>query len=872
MRRFLTGFVGVFLLAGPVDGGGLPAAEEEQGQAAAAAETLSAEEAAWNWACRGGTAVGFARFINGFPESRRCETAFRRMVRANPSSVFDWGRRLEPSSQLQALVSRLLHDDDPRIRCEAACHLFWFDELCWFRELDRAFQGELVLKFGAGLARLQEHEDPRIRVEATRKLWQLDGKKRPRIPVACLKSADAEVRRSAAGCLRDMQIPETLPELVEALRHEEDDVAQRCLREAIAAAAPVVGWDTVVRLLDDKHPAVRESGALALDVSRDPRVADLAVRALENECNTYTKVALLQVLGIRRDPRLTEILSAAMAGADIGFAKLATKAMNGLAAENAQARRRFLAAFTHENPAVRYAACGAIISSNMRQRPNSKTDRPGRRLPQDLQEAFAKTLEDENPLVRWLAVVAASRIPNPRSTSILAAVLRGEEPEISDEAILAVGHGGVDDLRANLKFRPAAAMSLGDSGDPAAFSPLLEALHDEDEDVRTQVIEGLGRLKDPRAVNPLIEALNDDAPSVARSAATALGATGDPRAVKPLTRAVENEGSTLRYCAIDALGEIDDPLACQTLARLMTGKSSPEDDSRKVAALAAVALRKTDSAMLIPLLSGGMPDAGPLFRHHAIGLFAQMNDPQAVEHLVAALNDPVPTNRLAAAEALVITEDPRGTEAVLALAREAWRLGTSPDDMYIEKDARARLANSLGRVADFRAVEPLIELLTDSAPLVRANAARGLGLIGDRRATESLVPLLTDLDVSRPVVVALLALGWRPRTTDELVLVLMADDEYPLAKAIWPDTKRVLLSAVHSDDRQAIVFGAYKLLDCKPDDDDLTDELIGVLENQKDVETATVLAQIYTARLEYPILRQAGEDWLAQHPEPPKFE
>ena len=59
------------------------------------------------------------------------------------------------------------------------------------------------------------------------------------------------------------------------------------------------------------------------------------------------------------------------------------------------------------------------------------------------------------------------------------------------------------------------------------------------------------------------------------------------------------------------------------------------------------------------------------------------------------------------------------------------------EDPIVRQDA----ASALGRIADARAVEPLIDTLKDSHDRVRQNAAVALGTIADPRAVEPLSTL-----------------------------------------------------------------------------------------------------------------------------------
>ena len=70
-------------------------------------------------------------------------------------------------------------------------------------------------------------------------------------------------------------------------------------------------------------------------------------------------------------------------------------------------------------------------------------------------------------------------------------------------------------------------------GTPAVL-PLVDALRNDDDDVRCAAAEALGKLADVRAVPPLVQVLKDEASNVRRASAEALGKLGDARAVTPL--------------------------------------------------------------------------------------------------------------------------------------------------------------------------------------------------------------------------------------------------------------------------------------------------------------------------------------------------
>jgi len=113
---------------------------------------------------------------------------------------------------------------------------------------------------------------------------------------------------------------------------------------------------------------------------------------------------------------------------------------------------------------------------------------------------------------------------------------------------------------------------------PDAVVPLVDALEDEQESIRTCAAEALGYIGDPAAVNPLIEAINDRFAGANSSIFIALGKLKDRVAVGPLIEGLEDENVRMRWAAAMALGSIGDATAIKPLVRAL--KSEDAEDPR----------------------------------------------------------------------------------------------------------------------------------------------------------------------------------------------------------------------------------------------------------------------------------------------------
>jgi len=100
-----------------------------------------------------------------------------------------------------------------------------------------------------------------------------------------------------------------------------------------------------------------------------------------------------------------------------------------------------------------------------------------------------------------------------------------------------------------------AAETLGEIGDIQAVEPLIKALNDENNGVRSNSMIALVNIGEP-AVEMLINALKDKKCPIRSNAAEALGEIGDTRAVKPLIKALTDEDSEMQKIATKALKKL----------------------------------------------------------------------------------------------------------------------------------------------------------------------------------------------------------------------------------------------------------------------------------------------------------------------------
>jgi len=137
--------------------------------------------------------------------------------------------------------------------------------------------------------------------------------------------------------------------------------------------------------------------------------------------------------------------------------------------------------------------------------------------------------EDQYSAVRWKSAEALAKIGKD-SVEPLIVLLRHPDEDV----------------------RWKAAIALGEIGDVRAIDPLIGLLCDEDRYVKGRVALALGMIGQP-AVSPLIRALTTGDGSLRWGAAIALGRIHDPRAIAPLVQALGDKYENVRSEALASL-------------------------------------------------------------------------------------------------------------------------------------------------------------------------------------------------------------------------------------------------------------------------------------------------------------------------------
>lgn len=493
------------------------------------------------------------------------------------------------------------------------------------------------------------------------------------------------------------------------------------------------------RMLSDRDPGHRAEATRALAALADEATGavDELIVALNDE-NASVRAGAAQVLGEIGTPA---------AAAESGLQKL-MKDKNAVVRVSAilalgqvtgsPSADLMINALRDENQSVRDQAASLIVKMG----------------PPAIQ-SLSKLMGDTDVGLRVRAIDIVGKIGHTDGVRPLIHAMDDEERQVRDAAILALGDFGpsaipmLAELKADASWenRWGATYALMLIATPEAAEPLVAALVDEDERVRTQAIEGLTRMGSD-AIPALTQAVKHENDAVRLAVITALSGIGTSETIPILQTAVSDESAQIREVAVLALGATGskDALPALTIAL--------KNDDPKVRGDATSSLVRIGRDAIPVFESTVIHNNWQVRRSSAVGL-GMIGLREAVPGLNKFLYDKDARVRAAAAKAIGQV----GPQAAASVSPLVWAL----DDE--EADVRDNAAFALARVGSGvdTVIPALIKALNEGDPRVRISAARAIARLGTN-APSAVQPLITamrskDAPVAGAARLALIRLG-----------------------------------------------------------------------------------------------------------------
>jgi HEAT repeat protein len=259
----------------------------------------------------------------------------------------------------------------------------------------------------------------------------------------------------------------------------------------------------------------------------------------------------------------------------------------------------------------------------------------------------------------------------------------------------------------------------------------------------------------PRAVQALVEVLRSGSSDLKREAAAMLARIKDPHAGVGLVGLLEDGDDTVRKSAATALEQMAGVLDTETAAALVALLPRTEEGERRQLVTHLVGAIPTAVIPLCEMMKHPDPEA----QMTAAAMLDQLLDPRSVDAFIDAMAQPAiqdmavgTLKKLGAIRERIddlfnALRDVEGSsereEARMATVIDLLGIGRPSVEIlieYLEDDdwlVREAAADLLGKIADVRAVEPLMKRLEqDKDTGVKELAIKALGLIGDARPTQ----------------------------------------------------------------------------------------------------------------------------------------
>ncbi|MCC6407363.1 MAG: HEAT repeat domain-containing protein [Planctomycetes bacterium] len=374
---------------------------------------------------------------------------------------------------------------------------------------------------------------------------------------------DARTRERALLLLGAVADPADV-ELFASLARDADPRIRAAALDALGPCDGPVEAAAFEAALGDEHDEVVEAALRRLAERAVPSLAPALLRLAQSERESYLRAGALLALGAEVGAESRLALGRLLADPDID---VANAALQGLSQAHDPAQVPTLIAALQQPDRPYYFRTSLLYALDAHGGPEARAELLRRLDDPDEHVASAalECLADEtDPALApvWLDVLNRSRSPElrARATQLFASLS---------------GAAGRTDLRklvgdAQAPVRAAAALALGEAGDPNDLPTLLALTRDGDAAVRAAAVHGLRPHTGPEKLEALTRALSDESEDVAEAALGGLEEHAEPSLVRALGAALRPDRSTFfRTRAVSMLGQIGGPGAIEVLIAVL---------------------------------------------------------------------------------------------------------------------------------------------------------------------------------------------------------------------------------------------------------------------------------------------------------------
>ncbi len=438
-------------------------------------------------------------------------------------------------------------------------------------------------RYIARLSRTLSDGDNEERLTAIKEITRIDSSLTADLLQAALADPLPEVRSYAISAMRDTG-PQAVDRLVSALRDKSAHVRVGAIH-ALQQIGDTRACEALVQIITgDPNPRVRADALEALAMIDHRAAYPHAVRAVQDP-DPYVRGEAMAVLGTCDDPHTLDLLTRGLGDEDPTVRAQAAQALGHR--EDLTDVICLIEALEDEHATVRFCAAFSLAAKHT----------PDTILP------FIGALNDEDERVRLTAVAALGSSGDARAIEPLAVRLSCESEPMKSEIMLALaklrGRDEVERLAALLECtssqeRLNAARALWVLEDERAIDPLIDLLDYEGLVCKPSILNLVVWRKPAKAIDALIAILAGKCSAVSKAdAAWALGEIGGPKAIGPLLASLDRDERALSLRAVEALGKLEAEEAVQPIARIL--RSDPYHLLRRQAAIALCNIYSTEA-------------------------------------------------------------------------------------------------------------------------------------------------------------------------------------------------------------------------------------------------------------------------------------